>query len=415
VKVSGAETGLALLAAALLAGLLAVRIGAPWTFIHDDNGAWTQAVATAHLEAGLARTRGQDFYLRRSDGALVPYLHHPPLYPLVTAGAYALAGRSDPWVTRLVPALFHLLGFVGLAALARQLFPESRGRRAIALLLYAVVPMSTFFGKLAFNEPLGLCAVIWATLFLARHRARGSPADLAASAAGWAVAGFTSWPAFAILFAFFLLSVAEALRGTRPGARREAWALGVAGLATFALVLGQLWWAAGGAVPPVLAAGQTWGVHRTTARTLAGSLGRAFDFHRLYFANVPFALFLAWCVAALLGRSAPGPAWPEATRVLLAGAAGCALWALLFVKQVAIHAYGQFWFLPFEVLAVADLTVRLWSHARGRPALRAAVAAGCVIVTLASSTWLLVRRYTEVHPYAVRTARQMAQWYHMGR
>jgi hypothetical protein len=101
----------------------------------------------------------------------------------------------------------------------------------------------------------------------------------------------------------------------------------------------------------------------------------------------------------------------EATRLLLAGAFGCALWALLFVRQAAMHAYGQFWFLPFETLAAADLSVRLWERLGARPRLRAGMAAAAIGATVASSAAMLAYRYGEAHPYAVKTARRITELY----
>ena len=194
-------------AALLLAALLSIEIGAPWLYIHDDNGAWTQAVATAHLRAGLQRTRGQDFFMRRADGGLTPYLHHPPLYPLLEAAAYRTTGSSGPLTTRAVPALFHLLGLAGVFVLARRLFPSRPGVRLGALCLYAVVPMSAFFGKVAFNEPVGLALAVWALVFTLLFRATSRAGALGAAAFLWLLALATSWSCAALLFGFWLLQV----------------------------------------------------------------------------------------------------------------------------------------------------------------------------------------------------------------
>jgi 4-amino-4-deoxy-L-arabinose transferase-like glycosyltransferase len=64
--------------------------------------------------------------------------------------------------TRLVPAFFHLAGFVGMALLARRLFRRQTAKWTIALSVYALVPMSNYFGKMPFNEPVGLCCIVWA-------------------------------------------------------------------------------------------------------------------------------------------------------------------------------------------------------------------------------------------------------------
>jgi hypothetical protein len=132
----------------------------------------------------------------------------------------------------------------------------------------------------------------------------------------------------------------------------------------------------------------------------------------MYFANVPFALFLAWCFLRLRALARRPGELAEAARVLLAGCFGAGLWALLFVRQVALHAYGQFWFLPFEVLAVAELAVDGWRHLAARPRLRAGLAAAALLGTLASTAATLHYRYTTPSSYATRTAAEIAATYY---
>lgn len=395
-------------AALLLVALLSIEIGAPWIYIHDDNGAWTQAVATAHLRAGLRRTHGQDFFMRRSDGGLDPYLHHPPLYPLLEAAVYRVTGSSSPLTTRAVPALFHLLGFAGMFALARRLFPDRPDVRLGALGLYAIVPMSAFFGKVAFNEPVGLAWLVWALVFTLRFRATGRAAALLAAAGLWLLALATSWPCAALLFAFWLLQVWEWRRG-QAGAGTAALVLGATGSAGLALVLGQLVWASGGGLSGLFQAGDAWGICGRQASSWLRALGIAFDFHRFYFANVPFVLYLGWLVTRARRRGRP---LTEAECVLLAGSSGAALWAVMFVHQVAMHGYGQFWFLPFETLAAADAAAGAWRGLAARPRWRAALAALAVAGTVASSAAILHYRYTHRGGYAMDASRRIEALYY---
>ncbi len=403
-RTAGSEVVGVVGAVLLLAALLSIEIAAPWVYIHDDNGAWTQTVATAHLRAGLQRTRGQDFFMRRADGSLEPYLHHPPLYPLLEAATYRVTGSSTPLTTRAVPALFHLLGLVGVFALARRVFPARPGVRLLALYLYAVVPMSAFFGKLAFNEPVGLALAVWALVVTLRFRATGGAGALLAAVGLWLLALAASWTCAALLFAFWLLQVRDWRCGGR-GAGLATVALGATGLVGVGLLLGQLAWAGGGGLDGLLRAGGAWGISGRNAPGWLGSLGVAFDFHRLYFANLPFLLYLGWLAARAraLGRGRP---LGDADRVLLAGSAGAALWAVAFVHQVAMHGYGQFWFLPFETLAAADAAAAGWRGLAARPRLRMALAVLAVAGTVTSSAVTLHYRYTHRGAYAMQTARE---------
>lgn len=395
-------------AALLLAVLLSIEIGAPWVYIHDDNGAWTQAVATAHLRAGLQRTRGQDFFMRRADGGLDPYLHHPPLYPLLQAAVFRVTGSSSPLTTRAVPALFHLLGFAGTFVLARRLFPSRPDVRLGALYLYATVPMSTFFGKVAFNEPVGLAWMVWALVFTLRFRATTRAMALLPAVGLWLLALATSWPCAALLFAFWLLQVWDWRHG-QPGAGTAAVVLGATGLAGLAIVLGQLAWVAGGGLTSLFQAGDAWGIYGRQASSWLRALGVAFDSHRFYFANVPFVFYLGWLVTRARGR---GRSLTEAERVLLAGSFGAALWAVVFVHQVGMHGYGQFWFLPFETLAAADAAACAWRGLATRPRWRTALAALAVAGTVVSSAAVLHYRYTHRGGYAMDTTRAIEARYY---
>jgi hypothetical protein len=278
----------------LLAVLLSIQLSAPWRYIHDDNGAWTQAVASARLRAGFVATKGQDFYLARKDGSLVPYLHHPPLYGTTVAAVYWLTGRADPMTTRLVPAFFHLAGFVGMALLARRLFRRQTAKWTIALSVYALVPMSNYFGKMPFNEPVGLCCIVWALVCLARYRERPSRWTFAGTLAFWVLAGMTSWTAYVILFFVAALLIWEGRAGVRAAASstRLGATLLLTGVAVGALVILHILWAGNWHLPTMFAAADTWGIHSIGPAGVVKRLAKAFDLHRIYFASVPLLLYL---------------------------------------------------------------------------------------------------------------------------
>jgi hypothetical protein len=412
----------------LLASLLSIHIGAPWRYIHDDNGSWTQAVASARLRAGWGPTLGQDFFARRPDGALTPYLHHPPLYGSLAAISYRITGDASPLATRVMPALFHLLGYLGFAVLIRALFGRDLPRMAVALLLYAVVPMSSYFGKMPFNEPVGLCWVMWALVFLARHRRSPSRRDLTISLAFWALAGLTSWTAYVILAAHALVetlermipresssraegaAVSAAVRRLRPALHVPA-ALLATGLVTGAFVMLHLLAAGGWQSPRLLQAADHWGTQSLSLAEIPERLAKAADLHRLYFANLPFLLYLLW--VAWRARELWTARRPRANlralsaivperRFLLAGSLGALGWALLFLRPISFHAYGQFWYLPYECLAVADVAAVLWRRWAYRPRWRAAAAALALAGTVASAGQFLHYRYSKFSDYAIR-------------
>lgn len=394
----------------VLLALFAIQFHSSWRFLHDDNGAWTQAVATARLQAGFGATKGQDFYLARETDILVPYLHHPPLYGTMVAIIYQLTGRADPASTRAIPACFHVLGLIGMVYLARRIYPGESRRPLIALAVYALVPMSSYFGKMPFNEPVGLCFIIWALAGLVAHRASASRRALLLSLIFWVLAGLTSWTAFVMLFFIAALFMWERRSGHLPGRAGEV--LLITGITTGILVVLHIFWAAGWHRPGIFAAADHWGSHSVGPLGLLGRLGKAIDFHRIYFANIPHLLFLIWVGWRLRELRAGLGALTSEHRFILAGALGCLVWALLFLRQITVHAYGQFWYLPFEALAVGDIAVVLWQHCAARRRLRTALAVLAILGTLASTAAQLNRRYTSPSSYATRTAAEITARYH---
>src|SRR4029077_5817962 len=106
-----------------------------------------------------------------------------------------------------------------------------------------------------------------------------------------------------------------------------------------------------------------------------------------------------------------GNALTEADRLVLAGAGGAALWALIFVRQVALHAYGQIWYLPFEALGAAGLALEAWGAMSGRPRARIVVAVIALAATVGSAPATPAARYSHPHGYAMRTSRALEQLY----
>jgi hypothetical protein len=220
----------------------------------------------------------------------------------------------------------------------------------------------------------------------------------------------TSWTAYVILFFVAALLIWEGRAGVRAAASstRLGATLLLTGVAVGALVILHILWAGNWHLPTMFAAADTWGIHSIGPAGVVKRLAKAFDLHRIYFASVPLLLYLVWIASrikeARLGLAAISPE----RRLLLAGSLGCLSWALLILRAISIHAYGQFWYLPFEALAVGDITVELWRQFARRPRLRAAFAVIALIGTLASTAALLHYRYSKPGDYAIRTAAEIA-------
>lgn len=165
-----------ILLSAVFLGLLAINFGAPWQFLHDDNGAWFSATARTHLLRGLGETKGQDFFLERAGGKTVPYLHHPPFISLYLATVFKISGVDTPLAARMGVALLHIAAFLVFLRIARMILGNGALTFLWAAFVFATVPMSVFFGKMPNHEVPGLLFFelgVFFSLCLARDGASG--------------------------------------------------------------------------------------------------------------------------------------------------------------------------------------------------------------------------------------------------
>ena len=144
---------------ALQLGLLAIGITRDYRLKHEDNNALHATFARAHLQLGLATTRGQNYFYSPARGSGEFYANHPPGPGLVLAAAYALTGSDGPLVTRATAVAFHLLAAALFLGLARRIFPRPRDA-LLAALLFVLLPVSAFFGRMLNHEVLVLPAAL---------------------------------------------------------------------------------------------------------------------------------------------------------------------------------------------------------------------------------------------------------------
>ncbi len=393
---------------AVLAALL-LRHGAdPWRYRNDDNGAWFSAVARAHLAKGLRATMGQDFFLSRSTGELVPYLHHPPIVGLYLAAWFRVTGSDSPWVARAATAALHIGAYVLFVLLVRQLLPDRPWAQLWAAGVFAVSPLSAFFGKMPNHEVPGLLFFLLAAFACMGPVPERLRPPLAAAAS--ALAAFSAWHAsFAV--AGLLGAVAWAVRG---GAARRAAAWGVTSLAIAnGLILLQLLAAGGwqfrsdqtGATAHWMSA---WVRPPDAVLALRSTYGKACGFLGV----VPVVLATVWTVWTLAG-------WVrtlrigEPARVLLGLVWGSWLYSVLFAEAVRVHVYQQMFTLPFVALASAlalDAVAR--SLGPGRRGACAAVAVLCVALTLGFSLARLRKLYDQPSDYTVKAVADLQIQYY---
>jgi 4-amino-4-deoxy-L-arabinose transferase-like glycosyltransferase len=330
----------------------------------------------------------------------VPYGHHPPTLGVLLAGWFRLLGDDGPRTARALPACFHLVSALLVFAILRRHYPGPPG--LVAALAFAVVPMSSYFGKMVNFEPLVLPFVIAAVFGWWEWAETGRARALVASAACVAAGALVDWP-------MLLVPVVLLADGLRRARRGEGGRFVRAGLAL----------AIGSALIGIAIA--TW----ASAPVGSSELGRAFsfrsrlhgrypwwrlagklvDYNRRYFTE---PVFVASLVAAwLLARAAWRDGRVAARERLLAlfGAVGL-LPVVAFPTSARYHAYWQFYLLPYATLSVAYVLDTL---AMRIPARRLAYAV-VVVGVLVSSGVTLAGRYARPSGYVARQVREFEHY-----
>lgn len=149
----------------------------PWWGLQDWNGAFFSQLARNHLRYPWSLHQGMPVV---AAGEAVPtvgeysiYATHPPGLVWLVATAFALLGESEA-VARLVPIVFSLGAFALLLCVVRRGW-----NTAVAVvfgLIYALLPMSVYFGRMVDHEALCLAcaaAVLYAYVRLTEFGADG--------------------------------------------------------------------------------------------------------------------------------------------------------------------------------------------------------------------------------------------------
>lgn len=208
-----------LLLLVLYATGLTHAVSRPWTGMHDWNGAFFSQLARNFLRYPMDLHHGMPIV---AVGEAVPppeersiYATHPPGLVWLVAGTFALLGEAE-WVARLVP----ILASLGTLALFVTLVHRAWGRftATLAGLIYAVMPMSVYFGRMLDHEAVCLffmmAAVAAWQVLVDRDRPQG---HRLAAAIGWtaAIAAgiWVDWSGFLFAGLFFLNAVVQ--RGRR--------------------------------------------------------------------------------------------------------------------------------------------------------------------------------------------------------
>lgn len=211
---------------AVVAGLLLLLYAAgltrdltrPWTGLHDWNGALFSQLARNFNRYPAAIHHGLPLV---AAGATVPdpadrslYVRHPPGIVWLVAGAFRLGGEAE-WVARLVPILASLVSW-GL--LVRRMRRRRGGLAALlAGVLYALIPMTVYFGRMVNHEPICLMFMLLALEGWGGMTGSGANQSRRGSVAIWltalAAAIWIDWPGALFAGLFCLYALAQRARG----------------------------------------------------------------------------------------------------------------------------------------------------------------------------------------------------------
>jgi hypothetical protein len=403
--------GITIMFGLLLCGLLALHIRDPWTFSNDDNGAWFSAIARTHQQAGLVATRGQDFFISRHTGELIPYLHHPPLPGLILAIAFAVTGSDSPFTARLTFALLHVLTFAVIAGLARQLWNPGRKLTlyCCVLAVTATVPMSTFYGKMPNHEVPGLLFFILGVAAWGFSDETTSVQRAALALAAWFLAVFASWHAAFCIVAWLLV------RWDRKRPLRTTLSIMAVLLMVGLAGLHLLWANHGQRIPSQDQSLRHWmlGGDGASLATTFGCWRHAVGIGMGRYAYLPAILAIGWLALLVANQVRTRQALSVQERGLIGLSLGSAAYTLLFPRAVSNHAYQGFYLIPFVALA-SSLAIQRLCQRTGKDSRCLSERASCLgmlTFTCILGIVLTLNMYRRPSPGAIKAAAAIESQY----
>jgi 4-amino-4-deoxy-L-arabinose transferase-like glycosyltransferase len=134
------------------------RINEHFIGFHDFNSAFFSIIAINHLRYGFLATKFLDVP-KVFSGALSDnfYIDHPPLLGIVTSLSFRIFGVHE-WSARLVPIVFSIGSLLIFYIIAKRCFDKRIA--LISSLFFALMPMTSYFGRIVCHEPLVLFFVL---------------------------------------------------------------------------------------------------------------------------------------------------------------------------------------------------------------------------------------------------------------
>lgn len=392
----------------LLYGFVILSIGLTkdWRLLHEDNGAMHTTFALSHVRLGLAKTRAHDLLFNPTTGGTSVYGHHPPATSLIVAGAFAITGSEAAWVARMVPISFHIGTLVLMMVLLGRFF--THGQVIAGGFLMATLPMSAFFGRMVNYEPLCLFAVLIQLTGYVAFKKNGSRAGLRWLCFGILFGGMIDWPSFFFAAAIITVETIDVLaRRPRSAGPLLVVVLWTAG--TLLLVLGHLWYAGRGSLAPLRSVMLAHGPTGARELTATDFLFSQFQYFRRYFTHTGLlaAMLTLFCLlfprSALSNRIFDLKESKLVKRLLLITGIASLAYILAAPGWAKVHAYWQFYFLPFVVVSMLLGWQLLRRTAPRRlPLVLPLLLASFLLDVTLSSAYILYKRHTKPGWYALK-------------
>jgi hypothetical protein len=386
--------------------LLSIGITRDYELKHEDNDALHATFARSHLRLGLEVTRGQNYFYNPATRTGVFYPNHPPGPGLVLALFYGLTGHDGPFVTRAVAIGFHVLGTWLFYGLARRTL-EHRWQLLLALLLYVVLPESSFFGRMLNHEvfvlAFGMLLVrgYWESIQGGWTRG-GSMAAMGVGATGAVMSG---WAGFFVVGACVLHAGWEAFVRRNARARLSLVFLALASVGLVAVTIAQLAWAGGDVA--YLRTLMSSRMGQGESARVGQWIGRILEVHWRYFGLTSMAAIGAIVYRA--GRSGfSGKRHPADEVALIFLLAGCG-YIGVFIFNASKHDYWQFLLIPASALGIV-LLVQSLIAATARPSrriLRRLVLGLMIFDIVLVTSVTLVRRHVKREGLCIKTVAEL--------
>lgn len=389
------------LSAALMALLLAAYglgmardLSVPWIGLHDWNGAFYSQLARNMIRYPFEDHRAMPL-VAVGDAAPATersiYATHPAGLVWLLAAAFRIAGESEA-VARAVAILASLMAMLLWFSRVRR--RHDRETALLTGLIYVVLPLSVYYGRMVNHEAFCLPAMILALACWDRwNLSKGRVSGRLLAAVGWCAAVLLGimidWPMMLFAGLFCLHASWQWNTGRIPGSRLICcWAVFIGGV--LLVLLHMVYGGLEGRWADLIAIFTS----RTTPAA-AGLAARAWS-HTIENFTLPVlalaAIQLLYGALHRLRRSR----LPAATRGDLPPASGDAAWVLpatgviwlaLFFRQYQMHQYWVFYLGPAVALAAARGLLLLRDLA-GRAGTRTAhgIAGALVLLILYAGT-----------------------------